>query len=302
MGNRKWKLWKRGIPLYIMILPGLLYFLIFKYVPMGGIAIAFQEYDPFEGFLGSRWVGLDQFVQLFTHYDFLILLRNTMILSALNLFIFFPAPIAVALLINEVRRHWFRKSAQTIVYLPHFFSWVVVVAITVLLFSPQEGGVNILLADWGFERIDVLTNPDYFRAAYVFQNIWKESGWNAIILLAALASTDPALYESAVVDGANRWRQVWHISLPSLKSTIIILFILRLGHIMDIGFEHIYLMQNPLNLDVSDVFDTYVYRVGILTGKFSYTTAVGLFKAVIGLVMIVLANRWAKKTGEEGVY
>lgn len=294
--------WSRGLPLYMMILPGFLFFLIFRYLPMGGIVIAFQQFDPFEGFWASEWVGLQHFSRLFGEPDFWRLFSNTLILSALNLFLFFPAPIVLAVLLNELRSPWVRRSIQTILYLPHFLSWVVVVGITVLLFATQSGGVNIMLDTWGMNRIELMTDPDYFRWVYVAQNIWKEAGWNAIIFLAALASIDPTLYEAAVADGAGRWRQMWHITLPALRTTIIILFILRLGHVMDIGFEHIYLMQNPLNLDVSDVFDTYVYRAGVLQAEFSYTTAVGLFKSVIGLVLIVAANSMAKRIGEKGVY
>jgi putative aldouronate transport system permease protein len=285
-----------------MILPGFLFFIIFKYLPMGGLVIAFQEYDPFEGFQGSPWIGMDNFQRLFTDPDFWVLLKNTMLLSGLNLFLFFPAPIVFGVLLNEVGRAWFRRTVQTIIYMPHFLSWVIVVSITVVLFATQDGGINNLLVSMGFERIELLTSPDYFRFLYVAQNIWKETGWNAIIFLAALAAIDPTLYEAAVVDGANRWKQVWHITLPALKSTIIILFILRLGQIMELGFEHVLLLQNPVNLSVADVFDTYVYRTGVLQGNFSYSTAVGIFKSVIGLVLIVLANRLAKAFGQEGVY
>ncbi|MDF2725909.1 MAG: sugar transporter permease [Paenibacillus sp.] len=302
MATNRWLQWRRGLPLYAMIAPGLVFFILFKYLPMGGIVIAFQEFDPISGFADSPWIGLGNFERLFAAPDFWKLLRNTMMLSLLNLVLFFPAPIVLAVLLYEVRKSWFRKAVQTIVYLPHFLSWVVIVGVTVLLFATQDGGINNLLATKGFERIELLTDPDYFRSLYVSQNIWKEAGWNAIIFLAALAAVDPTLYEAAVVDGAGRWRQMWHITLPALKSTIVILFILRLGSVMDIGFEHVYLLQNAMNLRVSDVFDTYVYRVGILQGEFGFTTAVGLFKSIVGLVLILLANRLSKKMGEEGVY
>ncbi|MDR6550858.1 ABC transporter permease subunit [Paenibacillus qinlingensis] len=297
-----WRQWTRGIPLYVMILPGLLFFLLFKYLPMAGIVIAFQQYDPFLGYQDSPWVGLLHFKNLFAEQDFLLLLKNTMILSAFNLFLFFPIPILLAVLLNEVRVSWFRKTMQTLVYMPHFLSWVVIVGITVLLFATQSGGINQVLANWNLPRLELLTDMNYFRYVYLFQNIWKEAGWSAIIFLAALASVDPSLYEAAVVDGAGRWRQIWHITLPALRTTIIILFILRLGSVMEIGFEHLYLMQNSLNREVSDVFDTYVYRNGVMQGEFSYTTAVGLFKSVVGLVLIIIANFASKKVGEEGVY
>ncbi|WP_258313511.1 sugar ABC transporter permease [Paenibacillus sp. tmac-D7] len=300
--KQAWKEWRRGLPLYLMILPGFLFFLIFRYIPMGGIVIAFQDYSPFTGFFGSEWVGFAHFQRLFGEPEFWSLLKNTLILSALNLFFFFPAPILIAVVLNEARIQWFKKFVQTAIYMPHFLSWVVVVGITVILFATQEGAINKALATAGFERLEIMTDPDYFRIVYVLQNIWKEAGWNAIIFLAALASVDPTLYEAAVVDGAGRWKQLWHVTLPALRSTIIILFILRLGQVMDIGFEHIYLMQNSLNLSVSDIFDTYVYRSGVLQGEFSYTTAVGLFKSSIGLILIIIANKLAKKAGEEGVY
>jgi len=298
----RWYEWKRGLPIYILMLPGLLFFVIFKYIPMAGIIISFQQYDPFEGFLGSQWVGLLHFETLFRDPDFWMIFRNTLIISAINLFFFFPVPILLALLLNEVRNRWFKKGAQTLLYVPHFLSWVVIVSITALLFSTQDGGINNLISTWGFERLDIMTNPDSFRTMYLLQVIWKEAGWSAIIFLAALASVDPTLYEAARVDGASRLRQIWHINLPALRSTIIILFILRLGHVMDSGFEHILLLQNSLNIQVSEVFDTYVYRVGINQAEFSYTTAVGLFKAVIGLALVYIANRASHKIGEEGVY
>lgn len=293
---------KRGMPFYLMVFPGILYFIIFKYVPMFGIIVAFKEYDPFSGFWASSWVGFENFVRLFTEPDFYLLLKNTLILSAYNLFFYFPAPIFAAILLNEVRRSLIRRTVQTIIYMPHFLSWVVIVGITALLLATQDGGINNLLATKGFDRIDFMTNPDYLRVMYVFQNIWKEAGWHAIIFLATLASIDPTLYEAAVVDGANRWRQVWHITLPALKTVTIILFVLRVGEILETGFQHIYLLQNPLNLIVSDVFDTYVYRTGILQGEFSYTAAVGLFKSIVGLILVIGANKAAKKMGEEGVY
>lgn len=300
--RRQWAKWKRGLPVYLMILPGVLFFIVFKYIPMGGILIAFQHYDPFDGFLQSQWVGFDNFRRLFQDPDFWKIFRNTLVISALNLFLFFPVPILLSLLLNEVRLKWFKKGAQTLLYVPHFLSWVVIVSMTVLLFSAQDGGINNLLSTWGYERIEVMTNPEYFRIVYLLQVIWKEAGWSAIIFLAALASVDPTLYEAARVDGASRLRQIWHINLPALRSTIIILFILRLGHVMDTGFEHILLLQNSLNIDISEVFDTYVYRVGIIEAEFSYTTAVGLFKALIGLALVYLANRASRKIGEEGVY
>ncbi|MFS0726647.1 ABC transporter permease [Paenibacillus sp. 1P07SE] len=293
---------RRGIPMYIMILPGLLFFVIFKYVPMFGIIVAFKEYNPFAGFWGSEWVGLDHFVRLFSEVRFVTLLRNTLILSLLDILFYFPAPILLALMLNEVRLRWYKSAIQTIAYAPHFISWVVIVGITITLFSAQDGSVNIMLDRLGFDRIELMTDPAYFRPLWVIHNIWNGTGWGAIIFLAAMASIDPTLYESARVDGAGRFKQIWHITLPGIMNVVIILFILRLGNFMDIGFEHIYLLQNSLNMNVSDVFDTYVYRTGLLRGEFSYSTAVGLFKSLIGIVLVLGANRLAKKLGQEGVF
>ncbi|MBD0384814.1 ABC transporter permease [Paenibacillus sedimenti] len=293
---------KRAFPIYLMILPGFLAIICFKYLPMFGVVISFQKYSPFRGVWGSKWVGFDHFVRLFTEQQFMTLLKNTLILNLIDICFYFPAPILFALILNEVRLRWFKSTLQTIVYLPHFISMIVVVGITVVLFASEFGGVNLLLESLGLPRYQGLNDPDQFRWIWLLQNIWKEVGWSAIIYLAALASIDPSLYEAAVMDGANRWRQIWHITLPSVANVILILFILRLGSFIDVGFEHIFLLQNPLNLAVSDVFDTYIYRVGVQQGEYSYTTAVGLFKSVVGLVLVLSANAIAKRSGREGVY
>jgi putative aldouronate transport system permease protein len=293
---------KRAYPVYLMVLPGLLTVILFKYLPMLGIVISFQQYSPFRGIWGSDWVGVSHFVRLFTEQQFLTLLKNTLVLNLIDICFYFPAPIIFALILNEVHVRWFKTTLQTIVYLPHFVSMIVVVGITVVLFASEFGGINQFLDSIGLPRYVGLTDPDHFRWIWLLQNVWKEVGWSAIIYLAALSSIDPTLYEAAVMDGANRWRQIWHITLPSLSQVILILFILRLGSFIDIGFEHIFLLQNPLNLVVSDVFDTYIYRVGVQQGEFSYTTAVGLFKSVVGLVLVLSANAIAKRSGKEGVY
>lgn len=302
LSNKRKDYLKRAFPFYLMIFPGLLLFLVFKYVPMFGVFIAFKNYSPFRGVWKSEWIGLENFVRLFAENDFLLLLKNTLYLNLLDTFIAFPFTIMVALLLNEVRKKYFKNSIQTILYAPHFLSWVVIVGITMLFLRTQDGGVNVLLNALGFDSINFFANPGSFRSIWLFHNIWQGAGWGAIIYLAAIASIDPALYEAATMDGASRLRQMWHITLPSLKTVIVIMFILRLGNFIDVGFEHIFLMQNSLNLQVSDVFETYVYRIGLVQGDFSYSTAVGLFKSVVGLVMIVAANTIAKRLGEEGVY
>lgn len=298
----KIKYLKRAYPFYLMIFPGLLYFLIFRYGPMFGLFISFKEYSPFRGVWESKWVGVKHFVRLFSESDFLLLLKNTLFLNLLDILVAFPFPILIAVLLNEVNKKFFKNAMQTILYAPHFLSWVVVVGITMLFFRAQDGGVNMLLEAMGFNRINLMTNPDYFRWVWLFHNIWQGAGWGAIIYLASIASIDPALYEAARVDGASRLRQIWHITLPSLKTVILIMLILRLGNFIDVGFEHIFLLQTPLNLQVSDVFETYVYRQGLVLGDFSYATAIGLFKSFVGLVMVLGANAIAKRFGEEGVY
>lgn len=294
--------WSRAFPIYLMILPGLLYFIVFKYVPMFGVAIAFMDYSPFQGVTGSEWVGLHFFQRLFAEGDFLLLLKNTLILNVLDVFIFFPSTILVALLLNELKHRWVKVPIQTILYAPNFISWVVIVGITVSLFASGSGGLNQVLTDLGFGPIELLTDPKYFHWVWLFQNIWQGAGWGAIIFLAALAGIDPTLYEAAVTDGANRMRQLWHITLPALRNVIVIMLILRMGHIMDLGFEHIYLLQNPLNYQVSEVFETFIYKIGLLQGDYSYSTAVGLFKSAVGLTMVLIVNRIAKRMGQEGVF
>nr|WP_223836354.1 sugar ABC transporter permease [Paenibacillus oceani] len=288
--------------LYMLLVPGVLYFLLFKYVPMFGVLIAFQDYQPFSGVAGSRWVGFKHFETFFTDPWFWKLFRNTILLALYNLLFFFPLPILFALMLNEVRQELFKRTVQTIVYIPHFISWVVVVGIVYVLLSAEGGLVNELLASVGLEKIHFLMRTDWFRSLITSQVVWKETGWGTIIFLAALAGVDPQLYEAARIDGANRWQQLWNITLPALKTTIVILLILRLGHFLDSGFEQIFLMLHSINRDVGEVFDTYVYTVGVQQGQFSYSTAVGLFKSVVGLILVMAANKLAKRMGEEGVY
>jgi len=302
INSAKSKYLRRALPFYLMIIPGLLYFLIFRYGPMFGLFIAFKKYSPFKGVWDSPWVGLDHFTRLFSETEFLVLLKNTLALNVLDTLIAFPFPILIAILLNEVGRKYIKSTMQTILYAPHFLSWVVIVGITMLLFRSQDGGINVILDSLGLGKLNLMTDSSYFRGVWLFHNIWQGAGWGAIIYLASIASIDPALYEAATVDGASRVRQIWHITLPSLKTVILIMFILRLGNFIDVGFEHIYLLQNPLNLQVSDVFETYVYRQGLVQGDFSYATAIGLFKSVVGFIMVVSANTIAKRFGEEGVY
>lgn len=288
--------------IYLLAFPSIIYFLVFKYAPMWGILLAFQEYSPFKGFIGSKWVGFEHFETLFTHDMFWVLLRNTLGINLMNLIFFFPLPIVLALMLNEVKIEPVKRVIQSIVYLPHFLSMVIIVGFTYFFFSTDIGLINKGLMAMGFEPFSFLTNPDYFWGLLTIQSIWKEVGWGTIIFLAAIAGVDQQLYEASIVDGAGRFRRLWHITLPAIRGTIVILLIMRLGHMMDVGFEQVLLMQNPLVMQVGEVFDTYVYKQGILSGQTSYSIAVGLFKSIVGLVLVVLANRLAKKLGEEGLY
>lgn len=288
--------------LYLMLLPGVIYFLLFKYVPMYGVTMAFQDYKPYLGFFDSPWVGFKHFERFFSEPQFAMLFRNTLILSIYNLVFFFPVPIILALMLNEVRHSKFKNFVQTLVYIPHFISWVAVVGVFYILFTTENGILNELLYQITGNKIAFLLEAEWFRTMIVSQSIWKEAGWGTIIFLAALAGVDLQQYEAARIDGANRWHQLWHITLPAIRSTIIILFILRLGSFLDNGFEHIFLMITPTNREVGEVFDTYVYTKGMTQAQYSYSAAVGLFKSAIGLLLVLGSNWMAKKFGEEGIY
>lgn len=280
--------------LYLMALPGMLYFVVFHYVPMYGITIAFQNFSPFRGFFGSEWVGFDQFTKLFAHPDFWMILRNTFAISMLNLIFFFPAPIILALMLNEIRIALYKRAIQTVLYLPHFVSWVVIVSLSITMMN-SEGVITKLLEAMGIQ-VQLLLDKSLFWVIITLQSIWKDAGWGTIIFLAALAGINPELYEAARVDGANRWKQMIHVTLPGMMHTIVILLILRLGQILSLSFDQLYLMGNSLVRDVAEVFDTYVYTTGVLQGNFSFATAVGLFKSVVGLVLILGANSLARRT------
>jgi putative aldouronate transport system permease protein len=288
--------------IYLMIIPGLLYFFIFKYIPMSGLIIAFQDYKPYLGILGSEWVGLKHFDKLFSDDIFYTLLKNTLALFVMNLIFYFPVPIVIALMLNEVRFSKFKRSVQTLIYIPHFMSWVIVVSISFVMLSMDRGLINELLLLMGFEKINFLLSNEWFRPMYTLQIIWRDAGWGTIIYLAAMSAIDPGLYEAARMDGASRMRQMWHITLPSIRSVIITLLILKIGDVLELGFEHIYLLLNSMNREVAEIFDTYVYTAGIKQGQYSFSTAVGFFKSIVGLILVMLANWIAKKVGEDGIY
>lgn len=297
-----WKKIKKNKYLYLMIAPGLIYFLIYKYLPMYGLIISFQDYKPYKGIMGSEWVGFEHFERLFTSAEFWMIFKNTLVLFALQLLIYFPVPIILSLMLNEVRHSFFKRGVQTIVYIPHFMSWVVIVSISYVMLTLDGGIINEILDSLGFKKINFLLNESWFRPMYILQVIWREAGWGTIIFLAAITAVDPQLYEAARMDGANRFRQMWHITLPAIRNVIIVLLILKIGDVLELGFEHVYLLLNSSNRNVAEIFDTYVYVAGLQQGQFSYSTAVGFFKGGVGLVLVVFANWLAKKFNEEGIY
>lgn len=293
---------KQHIWLYALLLPGLLYFILFKYVPMGGLVIAFKDYSPFLGIWGSKWVGFDQFAKFFSTPDFWRLLRNTLGISLLQLLLYFPAPIILSLFLNEVRHSGYKRTVQTLVYVPHFVSWVIVASLTYQLFNVSDGIINQLLNLTGIGTVDILSKSSTFWGLIVGQDIWRETGYGTIIFLAALAGVDQEMYEAARVDGAGRWRLMWHITLPAIRGTIIMMLILRVGGLLNTGYEQIFLMRNDLNIEMADVFDTYIYTRGIKQGQYSFSSAAGMFKSVVGMILVLGSNKIAKIFGESGIY
>lgn len=288
--------------LYYMILPVILYYFIFHYTPMYGAIIAFKDYRIAEGFLGSPFVGFKHFLTFFESYYFWRLIKNTLLLNFFMLLFAFPAPIIFALLINEIVSQKFKRIVQTVTYLPHFISLIVVCGM-ITQFLARDGIVTDLLVWLGMERQALLAYPEYFRTIYVVSDIWQGVGWGSIIYLAAISGINPELYEASRIDGANRWNQIWHITLPGITPIIIILFILKIGNMLDVGFEKIILLYNPNTFATADVISTFVYRKGLQGSfEFSYATAVGLFQAVINFILLVAANRFSRKISENSLW
>lgn len=289
--------------LYIMVVPGILYFIIFKYVPLIGNVIAFQDYNIFKGIFQSPWVGLKNFKMLFDYGDFLPILKNTIIINLYDLLFGFTAPLILALVINDISCSWFRKGVQQIVYLPHFLSWTILGGIVITqLLSPSQGLVNMMLKGIGKEPIYFMTEASMARAIVVLSGIWKDMGWGTVVYLAAMTSISPSLYESASLDGAGKLKQLIYITLPGIVPVIITLFLLRIGHFLDFGFERIWVFQNASNVSVLEIFDTYIYKAGLQQGRYSYTTAVGLFKSVVGFLLLYGGNMLSRKTTGESLY
>lgn len=292
---------KRDYLLYILLLLPIAYIIIFKYAPIYGILMAFQDYNIFEGISGSKWVGFDVFKFIFQQDSFYRALKNTLVLNFLDLVAGFPAPIILAILLNELRHERFKKVTQTIIYLPHFLSWVIIGGMVYLIFS-SNGLANNALSNLGFPNIEFLSQKNSWLIMYVFIGIWQNAGWGTIIYLASITGINKELYEAADVDGCSRLRKIWHITLPGIKPTIIMLLILQIGRMVSIGFDRPFVIGNSLVSEYSDVISTFVYRVGIGSGDFSQATAVGLFQSIVGVVFLVTANYVAEKFGEQGIW
>jgi putative aldouronate transport system permease protein len=301
IGPQRRRRLRADIVLLLLLLPGLLYFLVFHYGALFGNVLAFQDYVPFLGVRGSAWVGFAHFERMFGDPLFWSAVGNTVLIAILQLLFFFPAPLALALLLHSIVGDTIRRFVQSVVYLPHFLSWVIVIA----LFQHMLGGagtVNGWLADLGVGGISVIGNPDAYKPLVVAQVIWKECGWATIIFLAALANVDEQMYEAAALDGASWGRRLWHVTLPAIRPVIILLLVLRLGEFLSIGFEQFFLQRQSVGAEAGEVLDTFVYYTGFASGDFGYAAAVGLFKGVIGIALIYAANKVAHRFGEQGVY
>lgn len=290
---------------YYLILPGMLYFLIFDYIPMFGVVIAFKDISPFEGVQGvltGKWVGFDHFIRFFNSYYFWNVMRNTFLISFYNLLFGFPASILLALLLNELKHVVFKRVVQTISYLPHFISTVVVAGLLMMMLSTDSGLINAIIVLFGGEPILFLGEPAYFRSILVLSHVWQSIGWGSILYLAAMSGIDPGLYEAARIDGASRFRQAWHITLPGITHIIAIMLILSIGGLLNAGFEKVLLLYSPAVYEVADIIDTYVYREGLTSLNYSFATAVGLFKNLLAMVLILGANYIAKKMNQTGIW
>ncbi len=299
----KIKMLKSSYPLLLMFVPVFIYYVCFRYIPLlGALIISVKKYQPALGLMGSKWVGLDYFNQ-FTHSVFFWrLIRNTLAINFLQILLGFTAPIILALLLNEIGKKSFKRLVQSVTYLPNFISSVVVVGIVVVFLSPTTGVVNSIISKLGMEKINFLTEPSYFWIIYTLMVIWQTTGYSAIIYLASLTGINPELYEAAKIDGAGRWSQLWHITLPGISPTIVILLLMRLGSLLEVGYETIILLYNPSVYSTADVISTYVYRRGILNGDYSFASAVGFFQSIIGLILVITANKLAKKYTETSLW
>ena len=297
----KWRRVVRDRHLYLLLVPVFAYYIIFHFAPMYGVVMAFQDYNIFGGVRGSAWIGLENFRTVFRNDEFFIVLRNTLMLNVISLLIAFPAPLILALLLNEVKNRVLKRTVQGIIYLPHFLSWVVVSGLIITVLSPSSGLVNNIIRQLGGEPIYFMTNKVWWVAVYQVSGVWKEVGWGTIIFLAALSAIDPNLYDAARIDGANRRHLLRHVTLPGIAPMILVVFLLSVGSVMNISFDRPYLLGNAMVLDVADVISTYVYRVGLLNVDYAYAAAVGLFQSVVNFLFLLTANVMSNRITGEGL-
>lgn len=293
---------RKNWDLYLFVLPAVLLILIFAYFPLYGLQIAFKYFSPAAGIFGSPWCGFDHFTRFFNSYQFWNILWNTISISFYDLIAGFPVPIILALLLNQTRSKVFRKSVQMVTYAPYFISTVVMVAMIMLFLDPKVGIINQIIVALGGEAIAFMEKPEYYQTIYVLSNIWQGAGWSSIIYLAALSGISSELHEAAIVDGASKWRRIWHIDLPGILPTVVIMLIMRSGQILNVGFEKVFLMQNALNLPVSNIISTYVYEMGIRNTQYDFATAVGLFNSLVNLILLVTVNQVSKKVSEVSLW
>lgn len=302
MKHTAWKHWKRNWQLYVLLLPAVIYIVLFAYKPMYGILIAFKDYSIRKGVWKSDWVGLANFKRLFSSYWFPVIMKNTLVLSALSLVFGFPMPIILALLLNEVKSVKFRNAVQTVAYAPHFISTVVMCGMLTMFLSPSTGVINTIIKLFGGESIFFMQRADLFKWIYELSNIWQGVGWSSIIYFAALSAVDKGLLEAAEIDGATRMQRIRHINLPAILPTIVTMFILRCGNILSIGYEKVYLLQTDANLSGSEIISTYVYKVGLENSDFAFSTATSLFNTVINCILLIAANKLSKKITQSGLF
>ncbi|MGN7356795.1 ABC transporter permease [Paenibacillus sp. SAF-054] len=296
------KEFRKNYDLYLLLIPGILFFFIFSYVPMGGIVIAFKDYNIFKGILESDWAGLHYFKEMVSLPNFWTIVRNTLMLSILSLIFGFPAPIILSLMLNEIRLKWFKRVSQSLLYIPHFMSWIILSGIVYNILSPTYGVINELLRKLGLGEIYFMVSENWWVSTYIASGIWQNVGWGTIIYLAAMSAIDPSLYEAAEMDGASRMRKIWHVTIPGIAPTIIILLILNIGDLATVGFEKVFALQNAAVLEVSQVVSTFIYTYGLLDGNYSLATAVNTVESIINLILILGSNYIVKATGREGLW
>ncbi|GIO60567.1 MULTISPECIES: ABC transporter permease subunit [Paenibacillus] len=299
--RRTWGRIERNWGLYVLLLPAAILLLLFSYKPMYGVLIAFKDYSPALGIMGSPWAGMKYFEKFFHSYQFNVTIKNTLIISLYSI-VTFPIPIVLALMVNQMRANRFKRFFQTVTYMPHFISTVVMVGLMLILLSPGSGLIGSIYRLFGAEAPNIMGSAGMFSSVYVWSDVWQHAGWDSIIYIAALSAVDPSLYEAATVDGASRWQKIRYIDIPMLIPTAVTLFILRMGGLLGVGFEKVYLMQNNLNISSSEVISTYVYKIGLLSSQYSFSSAINLFNTLINFVLLILVNQISKKLSSNSLW